>query len=61
MKKLTLWISALAALSGGALQAQNITGTWQGELKGGGPRDLRIVVKIALDNDRPKAVTYSID
>jgi uncharacterized protein (TIGR03435 family) len=57
MKKLPF---AFAALLASALHAQNITGTWQGTLKPG-PQDLRIVVKISLDNDKPKAVMYSID
>ena len=35
MKKLTLWMMALAALQGTALQAQNITGNWQGTLEVG--------------------------
>ena len=35
MKKLTLWMMALAALPGSALQAQNITGNWQGTLQAG--------------------------
>jgi uncharacterized protein (TIGR03435 family) len=56
----SVMILALAALSGGALFAQNITGTWQGTLKAG-PQELRIVIKVSLDNDKLKAVTYSID
>jgi uncharacterized protein (TIGR03435 family) len=60
MNKLTPWIFALAALSGSALEAQNITGSWQGTLKAG-PQDLRIVIKISLEDDKLKAVTYSID
>lgn len=60
MKKLTLWIIALAALLGSPLHAQNITGTWQGSLKAG-PRDLRIVLKFSLEDDKLKAVMYSID
>ena len=60
MKKLTLWIIALAALPGSAF-AQNITGTWQGALKAG-PQELRIVVKISTtDKDKLTAITYSID
>src|ERR1035438_8798152 len=35
MKKLMLLIIALAALPGGALFAQDITGTWQGTLLAG--------------------------
>jgi uncharacterized protein (TIGR03435 family) len=60
MKKLTLGIIALAALPGGALQAQNITGTWQGTLKAG-PQELRGVLKIALEDDKYKGTLYSID
>ena len=60
MKKLMLWMMALAALAGSALHAQNLTGTWQGTLDAG-ERKLRIVIKISLDNDKPKAVMYSID
>jgi uncharacterized protein (TIGR03435 family) len=59
MKKL-MPLLALAAWSGTALYAQNINATWQGTLKAGS-QDLRIVVKISLDNDRLKAVMYSID
>ena len=55
-----LRIIALAALSGGALLAQNVTGTWQGTLKAG-PQELRTVIKIALDDDKLKAILYSID
>jgi len=60
MKKLMLWSIALAALPGNALHAQNITGAWQGTLKAG-PQELRIVIKISLEDDKPKAVMYSID
>jgi hypothetical protein len=35
MKKLTLWLLALAALQGTAIQAQNLTGSWQGTLEVG--------------------------
>jgi hypothetical protein len=55
-----LWIIVLAALSAGALLAQNITGTWQGTLQAG--RELRTVIKISkADNGTLKAVLYSID
>lgn len=60
MKTLMLWIIAFATLSGGALQAQNITGAWQGTLEAG-PQKLRIVVKISLEDDKLKATLYSID
>ena len=60
MKKLTLWMMALAALLGSALQAQNITGNWQGTLQAG-PQKMRIVFKIALENEKPKATLYIVD
>ena len=63
MKKLMLWIIALAALPGSAF-AQNITGTWQGAIQPpqGQGRELRIVIKISTtDADKLAAVMYSID
>ncbi|HUA21168.1 MAG TPA: TIGR03435 family protein [Bryobacteraceae bacterium] len=60
MQKLTRWTMALAALLGSALQAQDITGNWQGTLQAG-QQKLRIVFKIALENDKLKAAVYSID
>src|SRR5262245_26421795 len=51
---------ALAAMAAGALEAQNITGTWQGTLKAG-PQDLRTVIEISQENDKLKAVMRSID
>jgi uncharacterized protein (TIGR03435 family) len=60
MKKLVLGIIALVCSPAIALQAQNITGTWQGTLKPG-PKDLRIVIKISMGDDKLKAVMYSID
>jgi uncharacterized protein (TIGR03435 family) len=60
MKKLTLWMMALAALQGSALQAQNITGNWQGTLQAGSQK-VRIVFKIALENDKLKATLYTVD
>lgn len=60
MKKLVLWMIAFATLSGSALQAQNVTGSWQGTLEAG-QQKLRIVFKISLEDDKLKAVLYSID
>ena len=60
MKKLTLWMVALAALQGTALQAQNITGNWQGTLEVP-QRKVRIVFKIALENDKLQATLYTVD
>ena len=60
MKRLILWVIAVTALSGSALQAQNITGTWQGTLKSG-PQDLRLAIKISLEDAKLKAVSYAVD
>jgi len=61
MKKLMLWTVALASLSGGALFAQDVTGTWQGALQAG-KQELRTVVKISkADGGGLKALFYSID
>lgn len=60
MKKLMLWMIALGTMSGSALQAQNVTGSWQGTLQAG-PQKLRIVFKISLEDDKLKATLYSID
>lgn len=62
MKRLLLSMIALAALPGIALQAQNITGTWQGSLERPQGPALRIVMKITrADDESLKAVLYSID
>ena len=60
MKKLTLWMLALAALLGSALQAQNITGNWQGTLQTG-PQKVRVVFKIVLENDKLTATLNNVD
>ena len=56
MKKLMLWIVAL----GGALQAQSITGDWQGIIKFG-TQELRTIFKISLDDDKLKAMMFVIE
>lgn len=63
MKKLVLWMIALAAWQATALFAQNITGTWQGTLQPpGGRPPIRLVIKIARNPDESlKATLYSID
>src|ERR1035438_8256157 len=62
MKKLMPWMVALAALSGGALLAQDLTGTWQGTLVVPGGKELRLVVKITKgDAGALRGVFYSID
>src|SRR5580700_2216921 len=60
MKKLTLWLLALAALQGTALQAQNITGDWQGTLEVP-QRKVRLIFKIGLENDKLTATIYTVD
>ncbi len=64
MKKLMLWMVALAALLGDAMFAQTMTGTWQGALKI--PQvpngELRVVIKISTTaTDSLKAEMFSID
>jgi uncharacterized protein (TIGR03435 family) len=59
VKKLMLWMVALAALAGGVLCAQDLTGNWQGTLKAG--KDLRVIVAISRDDGRLQAKFYSID
>jgi hypothetical protein len=60
MKTSLLWVVAFVTLSAGALQAQDLTGTWQGTLQAG--RELRVVFKITkADGDGLKALMYSID
>jgi pimeloyl-ACP methyl ester carboxylesterase len=61
MRKLALWIFALAVLSAGSLYAQNLAGDWQGTLQAG-KQTLRTVVKISkADNGSYSAMFYSID
>jgi uncharacterized protein (TIGR03435 family) len=60
MKKLLLWLVALASFSAGALHAQDIVGTWQGTMQA--EKDLRIVVKISkAESGDLKAMVYNID
>jgi uncharacterized protein (TIGR03435 family) len=63
MKTLTRLIIALAVLSGSALFAQSLVGTWQGTLQiPQANRELRMVFKISTtDADSLKTVVYSID
>jgi hypothetical protein len=60
MTKLTLWMMALAALPGSALEAQDISGSWQGTLQAGQEK-VRVVFKIAPENDKLKATLYIVD
>src|SRR5689334_1316347 len=59
MKKLMLSIIAAAAFSTGLLEAQDISGSWQGTLQVG--RELRVVIQISKDAGALKALFYSID
>jgi uncharacterized protein (TIGR03435 family) len=61
MKQLMLWMIALGALPGGALFAQNMTGTWQGTLKVQ-TTEVRIAMKISRGDDESlKATLYNVD
>jgi uncharacterized protein (TIGR03435 family) len=57
----TLMLFACAVIPASAVLAQNVTGTWQGSLQGPQGPALRLVMKVSLDNDKLKAVSYSID
>ncbi len=60
MAKLTLWIMALAVVPASAWQAQNIAGNWQGTLLAG-QQKVRVVFKIALENDKLQATLRTAD
>jgi uncharacterized protein (TIGR03435 family) len=60
MRTLTLWMMVLAAFPGSALEAQSISGNWQGTLQAG-QQKIRIVFKIALENDKLTATLYTVD
>ena len=59
MKKMLLYAIACVALSASAMQAQDVTGIWQGTLHAG--RDLRLELKIVKVDTGLKATFYSID
>jgi hypothetical protein len=60
MKKSVFSIIASLLFATGVLQAQDISGTWQGTLQA--DRELRIVVKLSkADTSGLKAILYSID
>jgi uncharacterized protein (TIGR03435 family) len=61
MKKRIPQTIALAALSAGALFAQDITGTWQGTLVPPSKQELRTVFKVSKEGAALKGVMYSID
>lgn len=62
---LVIRMLVMAALACGSLHAQNPVGTWQGTLRVGpqsvGPQSLRLVIKIALVDDKLAATLYNID
>ena len=60
MKKLILSVMVFAALAGGVLRAQDISGDWQGTLQAG--KGLRTILKITKgEKDGFSAKMYSID
>jgi len=62
VKQFLLWMVALVALPGGALLAQDLTGTWQGALALPNGKELRTVVKISKgDAGALRGIFYSID
>ena len=56
-----IWGTVMAALSIGALLAQDMVGTWQGALKNPKGKELRLVGKISKANEKLSATFYSID
>ena len=56
-----VWTAFMAALSIGALLAQDMAGTWQGTLKNPKGKELRLVGKISKTNEKLAATFYSID
>jgi len=60
MKRFMMWLIAFVAFAGGALYAQDYTGSWQGTLHAGG-NDLRAVVQITGANGALKGKFISID
>jgi uncharacterized protein (TIGR03435 family) len=59
LKKLVLWLVGLAVLGGGALRAQDLTGNWQGTLKG--DKDLRMILVVSKQDAGLQAKLYSLD
>jgi len=50
MKRIALWIAALAVSTGSALKAQDVTGDWLGTLKAG-PAEIRVALHISKAAD----------
>ncbi len=62
MKNLMFGMIAFAALSGGALLAQDLTGTWQGTLTLPNGKELRTVIKVTkADGSAMRGTMFSID
>jgi uncharacterized protein (TIGR03435 family) len=59
LKKLVLWLVGLAVLGGGTLRAQDLTGNWQGTLKG--DKDLRMILVVSKQDAGLQAKLYSLD
>ncbi len=59
MKSWMMCVAACALLTGSVLNAQDVTGNWQGTLKAG--KDLRTIVVVSKDNGKLQASMYSID
>ena len=61
MRRITLWIGALAMLLRSTLNAQDISGDWQGTLRVGAA-NLRVILNLAKGDDGGwKAMLFSID
>jgi hypothetical protein len=53
-------VSPQSAVTPIPAERQDITGTWQGSLKSAN-RESRVVFKISLEDNKPKAVMYNLD
>ncbi|MFZ0319519.1 MAG: hypothetical protein WAL56_10375, partial [Candidatus Sulfotelmatobacter sp.] len=62
LNRKTLWVYVLAILFAGSLNAQDITGTWQGTITSPQGKPHRIVLQVIHDDGGAlKARIYSID
>ena len=61
MNRVVLRVLMFVLAFTGAVQAQDLTGNWQGTIQGVGPNGLRIVLKLAKDDGKYKGTMYSVD
>ena len=59
MKRFLGWVLTLAGLASGAVQAQDVTQTWQGTLHAG--RDIRLVLQLTKADGGLKGKLFNVD